>query len=137
MGLPNVEKEYLGLLRNPDEVLISQEEAYQVWVFFQPKDTSLDIGAFADFSYKAFMQAALASAVEGSEAMSWIETLWKGSVRPNSTVRSLLKKLAKHAVKKFWRDVNGGSVDIYGSVMSSIRYQCAHYFRSMKQGMEI
>jgi hypothetical protein len=137
MSLPNVEQTYNQLLKNPGEVLISQTEAYHVWQMFQPDDNSVGIGAFGNFKYKAFMQAALASAVEGSVAMGWVETIWRGSVKPNATVKGLLKKLAKHATKEFWRKASGGEVDLYNNVLSMIRYQCAHYFRSIKQGLEI
>ena len=134
-ALRNTEALYNQLLQNPSDVVTDAVEAAEIWKLF--RKYPIDHGRLEPLSYRAFLQAALMAAIDGSEAMGWVETIWRASVKPGVTARKVLKKVAQHALKRYYRHLKGEPEQLYATVLSGIHYQCAHYFRSIEQGVEI
>jgi len=85
---------------DPSEILLTDQEAWQVLVFFFGGNASTMPSRLTD-NDKSFAQALLLEAVDASDKISWIQTLWQASINPNSGVKSILKKLAKKALREW------------------------------------
>ena len=87
MAIKNVEMLYTKLLQTPEDVVVSESEAAEIYKIFRSGGTA---GVnFNKFKYKAFLQAALMSVIDASEAMSWVEALFRGAYRPNASVKGI------------------------------------------------
>jgi len=114
----------MGTLKKfgPEELVLSHMEAWEVLVFFFGGNAGVKPGWLND-NDRSFAQALLIEAIEASSAMSWIETLWKSSVKPNASVKGIIKALAKKAAKDWFKKATKGDLEdpeIYQSVKSSL-----------------
>ncbi len=134
MALRSAEAIYQELLQNPADVVITPEEAGEIWQIF--RGYPIDPGRLGSLKFRAFLQAALMSAQDGSEAMSWIEALFRSAYKPNASVKSIIKKMATHALKQYYRKATGGEQKLYKSVINAIAYGHKFYFDAINQGLE-
>jgi hypothetical protein len=82
----------------PSELALSNQQAWQVLVYFFGGNASSVPGDLTD-NDRSFAQALLLEAVDKSYQMSWIETLWKSSASPTSSVSGILRSLATKAAR--------------------------------------
>ena len=134
-AVDNTEALYLKLMAHPQDVVTDAVEAAEIWKLF--RKYPIDHGKLQPLSYRAFLQAALMAAVDGSEAMGWVEQIWRASAKPGASATKVIKKLTQHALKKYYKHLKGDAPELYASVLAMIHYQCGHYFRSIEQGLEI
>src|SRR5262245_36077931 len=100
-GLKNVEGVFNELVKHPDDVIITPLEAAEIWKLFQR--FPINSGRLDRLEYRAFLQAAMISAIDASSLIGFLESLWKASIKPNATVKSIAKKLVKDALKHYYK----------------------------------
>ena len=109
-----------------DELVLDQQEAWRILEFFFGGDVGIEPGNLTDRD-RSFAQALILEAIDKSYAMSWVETLWKSSAKPNASAKGIIKALAKKAIKDWFKDsdakkwVNTGKFpDLYQSVVNQL-----------------
>jgi hypothetical protein len=83
-----------------NEVILSQDEAWKILVFFFGGNAGMSAGDLTEDD-RAFAQALLFQGMESSDQMDFVLPLFKATVSPN--VFGAMKKVAKEAVKIGWR----------------------------------
>jgi hypothetical protein len=119
------------------EIVLTQEEAFHVFRFFWP-DCNLHPGQLTETD-REFAQALLIEAIDASERMSWIEALFRAAARPNADVRSILKKMAAHALKKWFTNLAPRDIlnqDIYEAVRATLARNFRSIVRLREQGVD-
>lgn len=136
MELRNVEQTFYRLLSNPDDVIISSVQAASIWQLYRSSDMPA-----ADFDrrfeYKAFLQAAFIGLMDGSTAMSFVEALWKASIKPSATVTSIIKAMLKEALMQYFANKIGKEPKIYESVRATILMSNRPYFDLISNGLQL
>lgn len=135
-GVKNVEQVFNELVKHPDDVVTTPLEAAEIWKLF--KGFPINSGTLDRLEYRAFLQAALIAAIDGSGPIGFIESLWKASIKPNATVKSIVRKLVKDTLKKYYRNhIKGEDPPIYQMEINAITYQCSFYFDAINQGVDL
>jgi hypothetical protein len=135
-GLKNVEEVFNNLVKHPDDVVTTPLEAAEIWTLF--KGYPIDSGRLDRLDYRAFLQAALIAAIDASGPIGFVESLWKAAVKPNATVKSIIKKLLKDSLKRYYRNhIKGEAPPIYQMAISAIIYECSFYFDAINQGLDL
>lgn len=113
-----------------DEIFLEDHEAWTILQFFFGGDVGLEPGQITERD-RSFAQALLVEAIDKSYAMSWVETLWKSSVKPNASAKGIIKALGKKALKDWFKDKdakgwldkvkeNGEFPELYQSVVNQL-----------------
>ena len=105
-----------------DEIVLSNQEAWQVLVFFFGGNAGISPAALTD-NDRSFAQALLLEAIEASEAMSWIETLYNSAMKLKPDVKDILKSMAKKFVKDWFKKATKKTLEdptIYQSIKNSL-----------------
>ena len=84
-----------------DELFMSNQEAWQVLVFFFGGNAGSVPGWLTD-NDRSFAQALLIEAIDKSYLMSWVEALFSSAMKVNPSIKGILKALAKKAVRDWW-----------------------------------
>lgn len=104
------------------DIVLSNQEAWQVLVFFFGGNASISPGALTD-NDRSFAQALLLEAIDASEDMSWIEALFRSAMKLRPDVKDILKSMAKQFVKTWFKHATKGDLEdptIYEAVKSSL-----------------
>lgn len=134
--LKNAEAYFNNLAVNPDRVVVNALEAAEIWKIF--KEYPINSAGLERFEYRAFLQAAVSTAVEAGSAMGWIESIFKSAYKPNASAKSIIKKIAKDVLKRYYRiKIKGEDPPIYKNTVNTIAWQCKFYFDSINQGLDI
>ena len=134
MALHNTEMTFNQLMKNPSDIVITSGEAAEIWKVFRKHP--IRQSTLEKLDYRAFLQAAMIAALDGSAAMGFIKALFTSAYKPNATVKKIIKKLLKEALKQYFKRKNGNE-DLYMNVISAIAYHDKFYFDSINQGAEI
>lgn len=78
------------------ELVLTHQEAWQVLVFFFGGNAGTTPRWLTDDD-RSFAQALLVEAVDASQRMSWIQTLWSSTAKPGASITGVLAKLALKA----------------------------------------
>jgi hypothetical protein len=84
------------------EIALSPLESWQVLCFFFGGSASTVPGWLTDDD-RSFAQALLIEAVDASHEVSWIQSLWRETLKPGASVLKILAKLALKAAKDWLR----------------------------------
>jgi hypothetical protein len=134
--LKNTEEVFNELLKHPDDVVISPLEAAAIWKLF--KGFPIDSGTLDRLEYRAFLQAALMAAIDGSSALAWVQSLWESAIKPDATAASVIKAVLKGALQRYYRhSIKGEAPPIYNMTLGAIAYQCDFYFKAISAGMDL
>ena len=136
MSLHNVQMTFDRLMKNPVDVVITKEEALRIYQIFYPTG-AIKANQLNKLEYRAFLQAAMIGLLDGSNAMGWIQSLWKASSQPGATVTSIVKKLTKEAIKKYFKNKISAEPEIYTTVISAIKYGHGTRFQMIANGMSL
>lgn len=101
---------------------MSHQEAWEVLVFFFGGNAGVKPGWLND-NDRSFAQALLIEAIDASEAMSWIETLFRSAMKPNASVKGIIKAVAKKAAKDWFKHATKDKLEdptIYQAVKSQL-----------------
>jgi len=135
-GLKNVEEVYNELVQHPDDVVTTQLEGAEIWKLF--KGFPIDPGRLDPLQYRAFLQAALMCAIDASDTIGFVESLWRASIKPTATVKSIVKKVLKDTLKRYYKhNIKGETPPIYQMEIAAIIYQCSFYFDGINQGIDL
>lgn len=105
-----------------DEIVLSNQEAWQVLLFFFGGNAGISPAALTD-NDRSFAQALLLEAIDASEAMSWIETLYNSAMKLKPDVKDILKAMAKKFVKDWFKKATKKTLEdptIYQSIKNSL-----------------
>lgn len=134
--LRTAEAIYLDLMGNQQLITVSAAKSIEIWKLFRGKGEKLTPDMIT-LSYRAFLQAALISAIDASFAMGWVETVFRSTANPSTTVKDLLKDLTKHAFKILYRSWKNEPPVLYKVVISDIAWSHRTYFDMIADGMEL
>ena len=135
MALQSAEVIYRALMNSKTEIVVTREQASEIWQIFRRK--KLAPQRFSTLNNRAFMQACLMSAIEGSDAMSWMETLFRSAMKPNATVKGIITALVKNGMQKFYKNKTGAPEELYQNVITTIAWSHKPFFDMIDQGLEI
>ncbi len=102
-----------------NEIILSQDEAWQILVFFFGGNAGIE-AASLDVKDREFAQALLYEGIKASNQMAYALTLLNSTVNPSTTVKSIMKKLAKEAWTQFKKPRDKDNPKIYNSVKDTI-----------------
>lgn len=134
MALHNVGQTFSKLRKKPDDVVINAMQAAEIWKVF--RGYPIDPARLERLEYKAFLQAAMMGAIDGSAAVGFMEALFKSAYKPNSSVKKIIKALLKEALKQYYRKRNDTG-KLYTMVIRAIAYGNKFYFDCIGQGIDI
>jgi hypothetical protein len=134
--LQDVETIYRQLLANPGAVVITANEALEIWQMFRPYGGQT-ARTFDNFKYRAFMQAAMMAWIDASSAVGFIKALWSGAMKPTATIVSVVRKLALETLKQYYRNEIKGEPDLYAAVRDAILYSQRGNFDCLQNGLEL
>jgi hypothetical protein len=136
MQLRNVEETFNSLQSHPADVVISSSQAASIWELFRGSQRAMPEATFdRRFEYKAFLQAAFIGLMDGSAAMSYVEALWKASIKPTASVTSIVKAMLKEALKQYFQNKIGSDPKLYDSVRVAILMANRPYFDMISNGL--
>lgn len=107
---------------SPSELVLDHKEAWEILVFFFGGNAGIEPGQLTDED-RSFAQALLVEAIDKSSAMSWIEVIFRSSVKPNASVKGIIKALIKKAAKDWWKKATKGDLEdpvIYQSIKNTL-----------------
>lgn len=104
------------------DVFISEQEAWEILVWFFGGNAGLSP---ADITYndRSFAQALMFEAIRASKLISYIEGLWRATVKPYKSITKLLKQIAKLTAKALWENLKPADLEdpkIYQMVKDSL-----------------
>lgn len=105
-----------------DEIVLSNQEAWQVLVFFFGGNAGISPAALTE-NDRSFAQALLLEAIDASEAMGFIESIFSSAMKLKPDVKDILKSMAKYYVKTWFRKATKGELEdpkIYQSIKNSL-----------------
>lgn len=135
MAIRSASEIYEELIKSPQDILVTPEQASQIWSLFRRQ--ALHPTRFSDIKHRAFLQACLMSAIEGSDAMGWIETLFRSSMKPNATVKGIISALVKKGMQKYYKKVTGAPEELYVAVIDTIAWSHRSWFEDIEQGLGV
>lgn len=135
LALRTAEDIYNELLRpeNQKDIILTAQQAIGVWQVF--RQSPIDINLVSGLKQRAFLQAALMSAIDASYAMSFIESIFRSAYKPTASVKDILKDLVKTALKHYYRNLKGEPPELYKTVVETIAWSHRTYFEMILQGM--
>jgi hypothetical protein len=133
LALRTVEDIYEELLKNPKDVMITGEQAVAVFKLFTGKPISTNL--VEGLRPRAFLQAALMSAIDGSFAMSFIESIFKTAMKPGATVTAVMRGLVVTGLKHYYRSVGKEPPVLYKAIVTNIALRYELEFGLISDGM--
>ena len=125
-----VEDVFNDLYQNPDDVVISAMEAAEVWQVFELEP--IDSGKLECLAYRAFLQAAMICAIDGSSGMRVVKVLFLAAYKPNATVKKVVQALLKEALKHYFEKKDPGE-QLFEAPIRAIAYHNDFYFDAIRQ----
>jgi hypothetical protein len=136
LALKNTEQVYEHLIKNKEDVVVSAQEAGEIWMLFRKYPANS--ANLERIEYRAFLQAALMAAIDGSGAMAWVQSIFEAAYKPNASAKSIIRKLLKDALRRYYKTtIKGDQPPIYQATLSAIAFGCRPYFDSISQGADI
>jgi len=136
LALKNAEEVYKELIKNKEDVVVSALEAGEIWMLF--RKYPINSANLERLEYRAFLQAALMAAIDGSSAMAWVQSLFEAACKPNASAKSIIQKVLKDALKRYYKTtIKGEQPPIYQATLNAIAFGCRPYFDSISQGADI
>jgi hypothetical protein len=132
LALRTVDDIYEELLKNPKDVKITAEQAVAVFKLFtgEPISTNLVQG----LKPRAFLQAALMSAIDGSFAMSFIQSIFMTAMKPGATVTGVMRGLVVTGLKHYYRHLKKEPPVLYKALVTNIALRCKTKFALISDG---
>lgn len=120
-----------------DEIVLSNQQAWEILGFFF-SSAGISPAALTD-NDRSFAQALLIEAIDASEEMSWIEAIFRSAMKPNASVKDIVKELVKKAAKDWFKHATKDKLKdpaIYVSVKNqlTIKWRSAWTIRVETEG---
>lgn len=135
-ALHSAEELYHMLLKKPGDVFINAKQAVAIFRLFREQTLLESVVDTPD--HRAFLQAALMSAIEGSAAMGFIEGLFRSAYKPNATIKGIILALGKAAYRHYYQrpPTDLKDLKLYARVLEDISNSHRPYFDMISQGVE-
>jgi len=111
------------------ELIFDEEETRAILKFFFLADQQLIETTPVTNSLRKFAQGLLVEAVDASYAMGWVEVAFRWAVNPGPALRKALQKLARGAVRHWFKHLNDQSL-LDAKIYERVRDQLTRNFRS-------
>ena len=134
LAIRTAEDIYHELLADQKDITLTPQHAKEVWHIFRA--SFIDVGLVSGLKQRAFLQAALMSAIDGSNAMSLIESVFRSAYKPNASVTGIIAGLVKTAFKHYYRSWKNEMPVLYQNVVSAIAWSHRPYFDMIQNGMD-
>lgn len=123
-----------------DNVVLSEQEAKEVFVFFWPQKKQTIGKMSAGINERRYAQALLIVAVDASYLMGFVEQLVDVLLRrkPGTSIQTLVKKLTRKYVKHWWEHVtqeNLSDAKVYDTVRQTTALKQKTRFEMMLLGI--
>lgn len=140
LALSNAEANYNALRRAPQLVVLTPEEAAAVYFLFTGERLATD---YMTRDARAFLQGALMAAIDGSYGLGFVKIVFDSAYLklPPADLAGLValgRKLTGKMLKHMYKHMNETDplqAPLYKIVVGAIAYECAAYFRSIRQGL--
>jgi hypothetical protein len=89
---------------------------------------------------REFAQALLVEALDASKKMSYVETLFRATAKPNTSVQGVIKAFAKKALTKWFKskmNPNDTHTEIYETVRTTLSWTSSSVWRMRNQGLDM
>lgn len=119
-------------LRNfrQSELLFDEKETRAILKFFFPIDgNQIDAAPITD-PLRELSQGLLVAAADATYAMGWLQATFKSVANPRSSVKSALQKLARNAVKHWFKNLKSEQSLSEIKIYESVRAELSRNFRS-------
>lgn len=113
-----------------EELLFDDQETKAVLQFFFPTEAGQIAAATITKEHRNLAQGLLVEAIDASYGMGWIEQVFRWSVNPGSGVKSAMTKLARRAVKQWFKHLKDQNL-IEARIYERVRDQLCRNFRSV------
>lgn len=123
---------YEELLKNPNDVKITAEQAVAVFKLFTGEPSSINL--VHGLNPRAFLQAALMSAIDGSFAMSFIQSIFTTAMKPGATVTAIMRGLVVTGLKHNYRNLKKEPPILYKAVVTTIALTFKTKFALIAEG---
>jgi len=132
LALRSVEDLYEELLKNPKDVKINAEQAVAVFKLFTGESISTNL--VRELKPRAFLQAALMSAIDGSFAMSFIQSIFMTAMKPGATVTAVMRGLVVTGLKHYYRYLKNDPPILYKVIVTNIALRFKTIFALIANG---
>lgn len=121
--LQKAEDIYHGLLRARRDIVVTAKQAVVIFKMF--RDIDIGVASVEKLEHRAFLQAALMSAIEASAAIGWVVALFKSALKPNPSLAMIIGKLAAEGLRQYYNSVDISKVKLdelklYSAVINEI-----------------
>ena len=128
------EWEYMHLRNfNESELIFDEQETKEILKFFFQADRQKIESIQITNELRNLAQGLLVAAVDASYAMGWVELTFRWAVNPGSGLKKALQKLARRAVRYWFKHLKQDQSLTDAKIYESIREQLARNFRSAFQ----
>jgi hypothetical protein len=132
LAIRTAEDIYKELLNNPQDVKITAEQAVAIFKLFTGEPISTDL--VKELRPRAFLQAALMSAIDGSFAMSFIQSIFMTAMKPGATVTAVMRNLVVTGLKHYYRNLKKEPPILYKAVVTTIALTFKTKFALIAEG---
>ena len=130
----STEWEYMHLRNfNESELIFDVQETKEILKFFFQADRQKIESIQITNELRNLAQGLLVAAVDASYAMGWVELTFRWAVNPGSGLKKALQKLARRAVRYWFKHLKQDQSLTDAKIYESIREQLARNFRSAFQ----
>jgi hypothetical protein len=131
------------LLTVPDipdsQLMFDQDQTREILRVFWPSQASRINSMEITADARRLAQTALVAAIDGSNQMGYVETLFRTAYKPNPKVSEIIKALAKNFVASWWRHTkpqNLQNAHLYEAVVNAIANSLRSQFDMIALGMQ-
>ena len=122
------------------ELIYSEEESKQILKFFWPSLIADVDQITINNDARRLAQTALIAAIDGSNAMGFVDALFSSITRRNKNIASLAKRLAQNFTRQLWKNSQRQDLEnakIYESVRASVARALKWRIEMIRSGLAL
>lgn len=123
-----------------NELILNSHEAKHILIFFFPNQKNKIENTAMNDTLRAYAQGLLVVAIDSSNKMGWAETLFQSSLKPNASVRGILRSFGLRAIKSWFKHTdikNLKNIKIYECIRNTIQNNFGREFSMLLDGFEL
>ncbi|MGB3585248.1 MAG: hypothetical protein WBA23_01855 [Tunicatimonas sp.] len=134
-AIRNVQFVYDDLCKNPQRIVVNAKNCVKIWNIFDQR--TVNESHFTNVKPKALMQASLTGAIDASNAMGYVEALFRNAYKPTATMKGIIKAVIKEAIKQYLKNGKREPEELYRTVIGAIRWAHKPRFDSIRQNIDL
>lgn len=123
---------------SPDELLFNEDETRQILKFFFKSQQQTIKQLTVNDTVREFAQGLLVEAIDASNAMGYVQALFKSVANPTAGAKKVITKFAKKASKNWFKHAKPKdllNVEIYETVRSRLEINFGRYLAMLAAGV--